>query len=184
MEPVEVGVFQLYHAALVQSVAWIGGVVLHHHAVLVRAIDVSRAQAHLPALCTTCRTGDVIVAIDLIHVRALHTEASSERMAVLETLVPYLHRLALGGVYVGGKFGDVESVLAVYHVHPPVVIEEQSRIVKILREDGAPPRAFRTVCLAHGEVALFGSPTIRRAESDIEFAAVVTDGKLPRNHQR
>ena len=146
----------------------------------VRAVDIVRAEAYLPPLGTARRAGYVILAVDLVHVRTLHAEAAAEGGAVLETAVPYLHRLTLDRLDIGAQFGDVERTLAVHHIHAPVVVEEEPRVVEILREDSPLPRALGTLGRAYREMALLGTPAVGRAEADVELAVAVAYGARPR----
>ena len=175
-----VAVLELNHASLVQAVAGIGSVVLNDNLVLVRTVDVARAQADLPAARAAGRASDIVVAIDLVHVGALHAEVLAPCLAVLEALLPYLHRFSLGGTHIGVELGDVEDMLSVGYIHAAVVVEEESGVIEKLGEDSTLPGTAGAVGLADREVAFFDSPSVGGAEGHVEFAVVVTDGCGPR----
>ncbi|MNT61358.1 hypothetical protein D3C72_1990000 [compost metagenome] len=55
---------------------------------LIRSIDIIGAQADLPALCSTCRTSDIVLAIDLVHMRSFHSKMTTKFVRILEAALP------------------------------------------------------------------------------------------------
>ena len=178
-----VAVLQLHHSSLMQSVGRIGNAVVHDEMVLIRSVDIIRAQTDLPTFRAACRTGDIVFAVYLVGVRSFHAKASSQLMSVFESAGPYLARFGFHGSGIGGQLGDIQSALAMHDKDTSVVIEKQSGVVHIFGENHTLPRPFGTVGNTHAEVSFFASPSVRRAESHIVFAVMIAHTGCPRTVQ-
>src|SRR5579859_7682057 len=130
--------------------------------VLVRAINIVRPQADLPAHGAARGRQDIIFAVDLVSVRSLEVGVL---LPVEDLLLANFH-----GKRVRIEFRYKKGVLSMDHIHTPVVIKEQSRIVKILREDRSRPGAGNVGGGTHGKMAVpvCSTAAIWRAEANIK----------------
>ena len=67
-----------------------------------------------------------------------------------------------------GEFREIERSLSVHHVDSAIIIDEESRVVEILREDGTLPGPRGFLSFADGEMSLLRSPSVGSTESHIE----------------
>ena len=146
----------------------------------IRAVNILRTETDLPPFCASCRAGDIIHAIYLIHVSTFHAEIRSPGPAIFKSFLPNLYRFTFNRFHIFIQFCNEQPVLAMDYIYFTVIIEKQSRIIQILRKYRPLPRSFRLIGYANREMTLFVSPPFRRTKTDIKLTVMVAYRCCPR----